>query len=123
MQHFCTLGASQPEFYHQLTAIADAERQSVLAGIEPVEGFLGLRVVKESSCPSLGRAENVAVGEATAEDDEVHFVERLATGDEVSHHHVLHVEAGQIETVGHLALTIGALFADDGSLGGSVCCD
>ena len=108
---------NQSKFNHQLTAVADAEGEGVLAGIELVERLLGLRVEEEGTRPALGRTEHVAVGEATAEDDEVDILERLAPRDEVGHHHVLHVEAGQIHGVGHLALAVGTLLTDDGSLG------
>ena len=59
VQHACPgrsacVAAYQSEFHHELTSVADAEAQRVLAGIELVEGFLGLGVVKEGSRPSLG---------------------------------------------------------------------
>ena len=59
MQHLgllLVLRIDEVELNHQLAAVADAERQGVLAGIELVESLLSLRVEEECSCPSLGRA-------------------------------------------------------------------
>ena len=112
----CVFGIDEVELNHQLTTVADAERQSVLTCIKLVERLLGLRVEEECSCPSLGRAENVGVGESAAEHDHVDILECFASADEVGHHHVLHVEAGQIERVSHFALAVGSLLAYDGSL-------
>ena len=119
VEHACTFGVlriDEVEFNHQLATVADAERQSVLACIELVERLFGLRIEEECSCPSLGRAENVGVGESSAEHNHVDVLECLASADEVGHHHILHVEAGQIERVSHFALAVGSLLTYDGSL-------
>ncbi len=108
------LRVDEVELHHELTAVADAERQRVLAGIELVEGFLRLRVVEEGTGPALGRTQHVAVGEATAEHYHVNLFERLTTADEVGHHHVLHLEAGEPQRISHLTVAVGTLFADDG---------
>ncbi len=121
MQHLCVVACvgdgvvvvEQTQLHHQLATVADAEREGVLAGIELVERLLCLRVVEECTCPTLGRAEHVGVGEATAEGDEVNLLEGLATSDEVGHGDVLHVEAGHVERVSHLALRVGTLLTDD----------
>ena len=114
VQHLGPCGAGESQFHHQLATVADAERQGVLAGVELVQRLLGLGVEEEGTGPSLGRAQHVAVGEAAAEDNHVDILQRLATTDEVGHHHVLDVEAGQIERIGHLTLAVGTLLADDG---------
>ena len=116
----CLSVAQQAELHHQLASVADAQREGVVAGIELIQGLLGLRVVEEGAGPSFGRTQHVAVGESAAEDNHIDLLECLAPADEVGHHHVFHVEAGQIERVGHLALTVGAFLADDGSLGSAV---
>lgn len=107
-------GAYQSEFHHQLAAVADTEGEGVGAAVEAVEGGLGFRVVEEGAGPALGRAEDVGVGEAAAEDYHLYVVQRFAARGEVGHGYVLHVEAGQMEGIGHLPLAIGALLADDG---------
>ena len=59
MQHLgllLVLRIDEVKLNHKLAAVADAERQGVLAGIELVESLLSLRVEEERSCPSLGRA-------------------------------------------------------------------
>ena len=104
------------ELNHELTAVADAERQGVLACIELVKGFFGLGVVEEGTCPSFGRTEHVRVGETTAEDNHVDVFKCFAPADKVGHHHIFYVEASQIERVSHFALTVGAFFPNDGSL-------
>ena len=104
----------QSQFYHQLATVADAKTQSVLACIELVQCLLGLGVVQECACPSLGTAQNVAVGETAAEGNHVHVLQSLASGDEVGHGNVLHVEACQPEGVCHFALAVGSLLADNG---------
>ncbi len=103
------------KLHHELAAVAYAERERVLAGIEAVERLLCLGVVEECARPALGRAEHVGVGEASAEDNHVHLVQSLAAGDEVGHCHVLDIEAGEIERIRHLALAVGAFLAYYGS--------
>ena len=56
MQHLGTFSTRQPQFHHELATIADAKRKGVFAGVEAVEGLLGLRVIEEGTCPALGRA-------------------------------------------------------------------
>ena len=122
MQHLGSLGTSQTEFHHQLATVTDTQRQGVLAGIELVEGLLSLGVEEEGTSPSLGRTQYVGVRETAAEHNHVDVLKGLATGNQVGHHHVLHVETGQIQAVSHLTLTIGTLLADDGCLRCCVCC-
>ena len=104
------------EFNHQLTTVADAEAQRVGTGIELVQSFFGLGVVEKCARPTFGAAQNIAVGEAATEDDKVDVVQRLAPADKVGHRDILHVEARQIECVGHLAVAIRSFFANDGGL-------
>ena len=117
MEHLGAFRTCQAEFNHQLATVADTQRECVGTGVETVEGLLGLGVEEESTGPALGRTEYVAVGEASAEDNHLNLVEGLAARDEVGHHHVLHVETGQVEAPSHLALTISAFLANDGGLG------
>jgi len=105
------------EFHHQLASVADTERHRILARIEPLEGLFGLGIIQESTCPALRRTQNIGVGESSTEHDHADFVQRFAPADEVGHHHILHVEARQPQRIGHLALAIGTLLADNGSLG------
>ena len=109
------LGVDEVELHHELTAIADAERQCILTGIELIEGFLGLRIVEEGTGPALGRTQHVAIGETSTEHDHIDLLQGLTAADEVSHHHVLHLKAGQPQRVGHLTVAIGTLLTDDGS--------
>ena len=56
MQHLRAvgvLGVDKTQLHHELTAVADAERESVLTGIELVESLLCLRVEEEGTSPSL----------------------------------------------------------------------
>ena len=110
------LRVDEVEFHHQLASVADTERQGVLTGIELVECLLSLRVEEECTCPSLGRTEHVGVRESTAEHNHVDILQSLAAAHKVGHHHVLHVESGEIQRVSHFALTVCSLLADDGSL-------
>ena len=93
----CLLFVQKSEFNHQLTSVADTQRESVRARIESFERLFGFRVVEECSCPSFGTAQHVAVGKAAAEDNHVDRFQCLASCNQVGHHHVLHVEACQIE--------------------------
>ena len=97
MQHLGVLSTCQTQFYHQLTSVTDTQRERILAGIELVEGLLGFRVVQECPCPSFCRTQHVTVGESATEDDHIDILQRLATTDQVGHHHVFHFESGQIE--------------------------
>ena len=106
----------ETQFHHQLASVADAERQRVFSCIEGIERCLCLGVEEESACPTLRTAQHVGVGESAAEDNHVDVFQGLATAHKVGHHHVLHVEACQIERVSHFTLTVRALLADDGSL-------
>ena len=115
------VGVDEVELNHELATVTDTERESVLASVELVERLLSLRVVEECACPTLSRTENVRVREATAEDDHVHVLECLTTGDKVGHHNVLHVEASEVERVSHLAFAVSTLLADDGSLDARRC--
>ena len=109
------VGRYQAQFHHQLAAVAHTERQCVGARIEPVESLLCLGVEEESARPALGRAQHIAVGEASAEHNHADVVERFAAADEVGHHHILDVEARKVKRIGHLALAVGAFLAYDGS--------
>ena len=123
VEHLCVVAcigdgmvvAEQTKFYHQLATVADTEAQGIRASIEAVEGGLSLGIEEEGSGPSLGTAEDIAVGESSAECDDVDVVEGLAAADEVGHGDVFHVESCEPEGVGHLAFGVGSLFADDGS--------
>ena len=114
------LRVDEVEFRHQLATVADAQRERILARIEAVERLLGLGIVEEGTRPSLGRSQDVGVGESATEDDHIDLLQGLATTNEVGHHHVLHLEACEVEGVGHLALAIGALLTDDSRLGRSL---
>ena len=100
------------ELNHELAAIAYAEAQGVLTAIEAFEGCLSLVVPEESSGPSFGRTEHIGVGESAAEHYHVHIVESLASRHEVGHMHILHVETGQIERIGHLAVAVHTFLSD-----------
>ena len=54
-------GVEEPQFYHQLATVADAEAEGVGAVVETSEGFFGGLVPTESADPSFGRTENVGV--------------------------------------------------------------
>ena len=74
VEHVRTLfvfGIDEIEFHHELTTVADTEREGVGTCIEAVECFLSLRIEEEGSSPSLGTAKHVTIGETTTEDDEV----------------------------------------------------
>ena len=117
VEHVRTLfvfGIDEIEFHHELTTVADTEREGVGTCVEAVECFLSLRIEEEGSSPTLGTAEDVAVGETTTEDDEVDVVEGFATSDEVGHGDIFHVEASKIEHIRHFALTIRSFLTDDG---------
>ena len=58
----------------------------------------------------------MGVGKSATEHNHLYVVQSLATRYKVGHHHILHVESGQIEAVRHLALAVGTLLAYDGSL-------
>ena len=105
----------EAEFHHELATVADTERECVFAGIEAAQGFACLLVVEETAGPSFGGTEHVGVGETAAEDYHVHVVEGFAAAGEVGHVHILHVESGQIEGVGHFAVAVHTLFADYGA--------
>ena len=72
--------------------------------------------IEECTSPTLGRTENIGVRETTAEYDKVYILQSLTTGNQVGHHHILYIEAGEIHRVCHLTLTIGTLLTDDGCL-------
>ena len=110
------LGVDEVELYHHLATVADTETQSVGARVEAFDGFLGFFVPKYATRPALGRTENVAVREATAEHYHVHVVECFATRNQVGHVHVLNIESGIIERVSHFAVAVNAFFANNGSL-------
>ena len=116
MQHLGTFGTCQSELHHQLASVTDTKGEGVLAGIELVEGLFCLGIIEEGACPSFGGAEYVGIGETTTEDNHIDVLQSLTTTDQVCHHHVLHVEAGKIQTVCHLTLTIGSLLTDDSCL-------
>ena len=104
----------QSELYHQLAAVADAEAEGVGEAVEAAQGLLGGLVPAETAGPTLGRAEHVAVGESAAEHYHADVVEGLAAAHQVGHVHIFHIEAGKIERVGHLAVAVHTLLADDG---------
>ena len=103
----------QSQFGHQLTAVADAEAHRIFTCVKTIDGLLGLLVIKDTGSPPLGGTEHVGVGESAAEDDEVHIFERFTPRSEVGQMHVFHVEAGQIERISHLALTVCTLVAQN----------
>ena len=110
---FFVFGIDEVEFHHELATVADTEGERVGTCIEAVEGFLCLRIEEEGSSPTLGTAEDVAIGESTTEDDEVDVVEGFATSDEVGHGDVFHIEASKMEHIRHFAFAIRSLLTDD----------
>ena len=117
MQHASLIvAADEIEFHHELTSVAHTQRQCILTGIEFVQRLLCFRIVEEGSSPSLCTAQYVGIGESATEHDELYLLQRLASGDEVGHHHILHIEAGKIEHPCHLTLAVGAFLTYDGSL-------
>ena len=119
VQQFRMVGAARVDefqFVHQLTTVANAERQSVGTLVEVFEGLASLLVVLERACPTLCRAEYVAVGESAAINDEIDILQSLPARSEVGHVYVLHVEARKIHRVSHFAVAVDALFADYCSL-------
>ena len=87
----------QSQFYHQLATITYAQRQGILTSIEFIERLLSLRIIEESTSPSLCRTEYIGVRETTAESYEVHLLQCLATRDKVGHGNIFHVETCDIE--------------------------
>ena len=106
-------------------ALAARGAAVVLNGFGPVEGI-------EATCRRLGEtydvparhdpadmasAEDVAVAEATAGGQARKTGQGLAAGQEVAHVDVDGSEAGAVEGVGHLVLSVDALLAQYGDAG------
>ena len=107
-------GVDQSQFNHQLAAVADTEREGVFAGVEVVEGRLGLGIEQEGTGPPLGGTQYVGVGETAAEGNDIDILQGLTTADKVGHRDIFHIEAGQPEGIGHFAFGVGSLLTDDG---------
>ena len=110
----------QAELHHQLATVADAQREGVGAVVEPAECLACGVVPEEARSPSLGRTEHVGVRESAAEHYHVYVVESLAAAHEVGHMHVLHLETGEVERIGHLTVAVDPLLAYDGRTGAAL---
>src|SRR5690606_18188352 len=89
-----------------LAAVADAERERVLAREKLAEHQPGALVVENRLRPALARAEHVAVREAAAHDQAGVVAEVPALREEIAHVHVVRLEARAGERRGHLALAV-----------------
>ena len=106
------------ELHQQLEAVADAEHELAVGQELPemVEqgGAFGVPEVAPAHAGGLGRAEIVAVEEASGEDQEVVVVKtRLGGGDVGEVHDVGLVRAGLAGGVGGFDVRIGAVAGDD----------
>ena len=60
-----TVDGNVVEVSHQLTTVANTKREGVLAVVEAIELLLELRVVENSTGPTLGRLQDILHGEHT----------------------------------------------------------
>ena len=104
------------QFNHQLATVANAEAERVGSCIEFFQRGFCFVVPKESACPSFCGAKHVGVGKSAAEHNHVHVVERFASGCQIGHVHVFHIESCKVEGIGHFAIAIDSFFSDDGGL-------
>ena len=101
------------EFNHELTTVADTEAQGVLTLVICLKSSLGLVIPKESTGPSFCRTKHIGVGESATEYNHVDILKCLTSRHEVGHMHILDIEAGQIQRVGHFPIAVDAFLSNN----------
>ncbi len=104
------------EVGNHLAAVADAEREGVLAVEVSFEFGAGLRVEEDALGPAFTGTENVTVAEATASDETIEVLEAYATFENVGHVNVDRFKACLLEGCSHFEFAVDALFTQDGHL-------
>ena len=110
------LRIDEVELRHELAAVADAETHSIWTFVEILKSGAGLLVVEERSRPAFRRTENVGVAETANKHYHIHVAEVFAPAYEVCHVYILDIEAGSVESVSHLTVTLAAFLTDDSRL-------
>ena len=105
------------EVGQHLTAVANAQGESVLAEEETVEGVTQAVVIQHGLGPAATSTKHVAIGETATGHQAFHVVQIDVTGQQVAHMHVHGGEAGTVKSGRHLGLAVDALLAQDRHLG------
>ena len=94
-----------------LAAVADTERETVLAREVRAELVAQPPIEQDGLGPALPGTQHVPIGEASAGDEAPVLAERGAPADEVGHVHVVRLESRPVQHRGHLDLAVDALLA------------
>mmetsp|Transcript_16206 Transcript_16206/g.41703 ORF Transcript_16206/g.41703 Transcript_16206/m.41703 type:complete len:274 (-) Transcript_16206:1449-2270(-) len=103
----------EAEESHELAAVADAERESVVAAHEGIELRGDFVAEADHTGPPLGRVHHVGIGKSTDESDTSELVQSDRTARNISHAHVPRVEASEMERRSHLAVAVGTFLTND----------
>jgi len=116
-------GDDRAQLRHHLAAVADAQREGVLAAEERGEHLAQRVPLQDRGRPAAAGTEHVAIAEAAAGDQGIEVLQVEATSDEVAHVHVERIETGAVERHRGFDLAVDALLAQDRDLRPRALCD
>ena len=110
------LRGDEPEESHELAAVADTKREGIGSVVKRLELRPERLVESDAARPALRGVEDVGVAEPAAEDDPAEIFEPHGAGEQVGHGDVPRLHARGVDRGAHLAVTVGALLAEDANL-------
>src|SRR5665647_1887215 len=117
MRHFDAFGVAriyQVEFNHQLTTITTSKTKGIGSLVKIIECNFRFFVTSKSACPTFSRATYIGVVEPSNKNNQAQLFKCLASAEQVGHMDIFHIKSGKIHAPCHFAVSVTALFTDNG---------